>query len=209
MKKNMFNFVASLLVGSLGFITSTVYAAETTINDGSNTGDVTINGTLGADNKDPDAKIPEGSDSWINVTLDTATIFYNTSSSTTIESPKYTIKNNSGRPVKVTPTSITQTNSVDISSIKDLTVNFKRDDSSQNSSAKLVSEGSVAVTQATTLTLANKVGQLLSTDTAATDTSTVDNASATFSYGGSVSSALSTSITPTFTMTLTFAPIIW
>ena len=209
MKKNSLNLMASLLIGSLGCMASTAYATETTVNNGSNTGDVTINGTLGADNTDPSATIPEGSDSWINVTLDTATIFYNTSSSTTIDSPKYNIKNNSGRPIAVTPTAISQTNNVDISSIKNLTVNFKRDDSNQLTTASLISEGSATVSKAAPITLANKYGQLLPTDTAAKDPSTVVNASATFYYGGSVSSELSTTISPAFTMTLTFVPVVW
>lgn len=37
--------------------------------------DIEVNGTLGADNTDPGATIPEGDDNWINVTVPTKTIF--------------------------------------------------------------------------------------------------------------------------------------
>ncbi|WP_265460099.1 hypothetical protein [Enterococcus sp. HY326] len=195
-------------LATLGLGATTAHAAET-INNGTNTGDVQINGTLGQSNTDPEAPINEGSNQWINVTLDTATIFYNTAGSTTIESPDYDITNNSGRPVSVVATGITQTNSVDISSISSLAVNLNRNDGGASSTASLVTDGTTGVTGATSLVLANNVGQIASTDEAATDSSTVTNNAATFQYDGTLSSALSETIAPTFTMTLTFAAQSW
>lgn len=195
-------------LATFGLGATTVHAAET-INNGTNTGDVQINGTLGQSNTDPEAPINEGSDQWINVTLDTATIFYNTAGSTTIESPDYGITNSSGRPVSVVATGITQTNSVDISSISSLAVNLNRNDGGASSTASLVTDGTTGVTGATSFVLANNVGQIASTDEAATESSTVTNNAATFQYDGTLTSALSETIAPTFTMTLTFAAQSW
>ncbi|MHC5250622.1 hypothetical protein [Enterococcus sp. HY326] len=196
-------------LATLGLGGTTAHAAESTINNGTNTGDVQINGTLGQSNTDPEAPINEGSDQWINVTLDTATIFYNTAGSTTIESPTYAITNNSGRPVSVIASKITKTNEVDVSAISSLAVNLTRNDNGASSTASLVSAGTTGVTGATSLVLANNVGQVAKTDTAATDSSTVKNNAATFKYDGTLSSALTDKIAPTFTMTLTFAAQSW
>src|SRR5574340_1324906 len=68
---------------------------------------VAVNGTLGADNTNPDSKIPEGDDNWINVTVPTSTIFYNTPTNSTVKSPTYKIVNNSGRTVDVSATDFT------------------------------------------------------------------------------------------------------
>lgn len=70
--------------------------------DGENSAEIEVNGTLGADNTDPGATITEGDDNWINVTVPTKTIFYNTAANTDITSPTYEIVNNSGRPVDFT-----------------------------------------------------------------------------------------------------------
>lgn len=72
--------------------------------DGEGSADVLINGTIGKlDNTDPDEVIPEGSDEWINVVVDTATAFHTTTASEhkSIESAEYNIENKSGRGVQV------------------------------------------------------------------------------------------------------------
>lgn len=73
--------------------------------NGEDSASITVNGTLGQDNEDENGpNIEEGSKDWINVTLDTANIFYTTKESNhaDITSPEYKITNNSGRGVKIT-----------------------------------------------------------------------------------------------------------
>ncbi|GCF95310.1 hypothetical protein NRIC_32010 [Enterococcus florum] len=70
--------------------------------NGQGSAEIEVNGTLGADNKDPDATIPEEDVNWINVTVPTKTIFYNTADDPAIKAPTYNIVNHSGRPVTVT-----------------------------------------------------------------------------------------------------------
>lgn len=101
-----------LLLGSIMFGgAASMYAAEENINE-SGTASITVNGTLGQDNTDENAvNIEEGSKDWINVTLDTANIFYTTKETAhkTITSPHYRITNNSGRGVKVSVENFTAT----------------------------------------------------------------------------------------------------
>lgn len=83
-----------------------------TVIDGENSANVEINGTIGKlDNIDPEEKIPEGSDEWINVTVDTATAFHTTTASKhrVIDSANYSIANNSGRAVNVSVANLTGT----------------------------------------------------------------------------------------------------
>ncbi|MEE1499604.1 MAG: hypothetical protein U0K17_06510, partial [Enterococcus hirae] len=92
--------VSMLFSGSfVGFVAPAMVQAEDVI--GVDQADIQINGTIGLDNTDPEEAIEESHDNWINVTLDTATIFYNVSGRNDIESPTYTIENKSGRPVDV------------------------------------------------------------------------------------------------------------
>lgn len=101
MKKT--NFLLTAVILGTSFVGVTQVSAETV--DGQNSADVQINGTIGKlDNTDPDVDIPEGSDEWINVTVDTATAFHTTTASNhkNIESADYSIVNNSGRAVAVT-----------------------------------------------------------------------------------------------------------
>lgn len=211
MKKLLFLPIAGAAFATLAGGALTTHAESTTIDDGSNTGDVTINGTLGADNTDESATINEGSDQWINVTVDTATIFYNTSSSLTIESPEYAIANNSGRPVTVAVKALTQTNSVDISTISNLDVNFTRattatDTTATTTNTTLITSGAISSSfaSAPSLTLANKNGKIASGDATSAYGST-----AKFNYSGTVSAKAASVISPNFTMTLTFGAVSW
>lgn len=187
-------------------LSGTASADTTTLNDGTNNADIQVNGTLGADNTDPSAPIPEGSDKWINVTVDTATIFYNTSTSTDITSPSYSIKNNSGRPVNVKVNSFTQKDNVPITSIGALNLNLTRSKTASNpattSTTALISKGALTTdySSAATTTLANGDGQLASSDAKGAFSNT-----GTFSYSGNVTSKLSSVINPTFTMNLIFS----
>ena len=90
-----------LLIGFLSGGAASVFAAEV---NGTDSASITVDGSLGQDNTDENApNIDEGSNDWINVTVDTANIFYTTKESQhkNITSPDYTITNNSGRAVKV------------------------------------------------------------------------------------------------------------
>lgn len=210
----MNTFLKSTLIGSalfVGISLFTVAHADTsTLSDGTNNANVAVNGTIGADNTDPTAPIPEGSDKWLNITLDTATIFYNTQTDTNIVSPKYQITNNSGRPVSVKVNSFTQNDNVAIDSIGSLNVNMNRkgtssDTSGSSLSTNLISNGAISnFSTAGSLSLANKSGQIKSTDT---DGSFSNQAN--FDYTGNVISKLSSTLQPSFTMNLLFTPISW
>lgn len=211
----MKSILKAALLGGITLIGSafigTASADSTTISDGTNNADVAINGTLGADNTDPDAPIPDGSDKWINVTLDTATIFYNTQTDTSIVSPTYNITNNSGRPVSLKVNTFKQNDSVAITTISALNVNFKRnttstDETGTSVSTNLISSGSLVTSfsSASSIQLANKNGMIGSTDTSGAYSN-----KATFGYTGSVTNKLTTMIKPTFTMNLLFTPTTW
>ncbi|MCK8605894.1 hypothetical protein [Leuconostoc citreum] len=212
MNKILRNTIVSGAVAILGVSTvGTTVVNATTISDGTNNADVTVNGTLGADNTDPVAPIPEGSDKWINVTLDTATIFYNTQTDKNIVSPTYNITNNSGRPVSFKVNSFKQNDSVPLSSISSLNANFTRkvtatDTSGSNVSTNLITGGSINsdFSSATSTQLANKNGML-----SAKDTSGAYSNSATFNYNGTVTDKLTATINPKFTMNLLFTPSDW
>lgn len=212
MRKGGFLAIVGAALFGLSMGTKSAFAETTTISDGSNTGDVIIEGTLGADNKDESSNIPEGSDSWINVTVDTATIFYNTSSNAAIQSPNYTITNNSGRPVAVGISNFVQNNTdVSIESINSLVLNVTRstsdttDSTGQSTSTTLISSGvrTDFTTPTSIVTLANSNGKLAKGDTADSY-----GKAATFKYSGSTDT-LSSVIKPEFTMTLLFTPQSW
>jgi len=145
MKKTNFLLTAMMLGLSVSGLTQ-LASAETI--DGENSADVIINGTIGKlDNTDPDTNIPEGSDEWINVTVDTATAFHTTTASAhkNIESADYSITNNSGRGVAVTLNKMVGTPKY----VDTLTINAKGD-------------GLVAAPTATNLVESNALADLTS-----------------------------------------------
>ncbi|MBO1300578.1 MULTISPECIES: hypothetical protein [unclassified Enterococcus] len=193
MKKKLLSSL--LVVGtSLGALAPATILATDVI--GNSSADITINGSLGLDNTNPDEEIEEGDTNWINVTLDTATIFYNLSGTTTIASPTYNIENNSGRPVSV---SIQNFSSIsgDYSDITSL--NFVSPAPLQ-SARSLITNGVLGTfTPATSgilFTLANNQGNLTANDDGSHPSST------TFSYSGSVDSTTIDKANPSFTLTL-------
>ncbi|MBO0450381.1 hypothetical protein JZO76_12710 [Enterococcus sp. MJM12] len=171
--------------------------------DGENSAEIEVNGTLGADNTDPGATITEGDDNWINVTVPTKTIFYNTAKDPVIKSPDYKITNNSGRPVSVslerfenddTNTSLTLPSSYSLN----LQVEGK-----QPISNIATSNTSTDFTTSTPLIdLANKDGRMALADE-------VDASSnvATFKYTGTATAT--TQVQPKYTMTLKFDAVAW
>lgn len=193
MKKKL---LSSLLVlgTSVGALAPATILATDVI--GEPTADITINGSLGIDNTDPEEDIDEGQTDWINVTLDTATIFYNASGTTNINSPTYNIANNSGRPVKVSVQNFVQTDSSDISVISSL--NFVSSLGGSAITQPLISNGTLQTfgSPAELFTLANSVGNLTSGG------SGTDSSSTTFKYEGSVTGNNIASTNPAFTLTL-------
>lgn len=199
----MKKIMAGLLVAGACFGMALPTAVNAADVNGEGSADVTVNGTIGMDNTDPTSPIEEGNDSWINVTLDTATVFYNVKGQTTIESPTYNIENKSGRPVDVSVQSFSQTDSTDISKINTLELASRRSDAATLSETKtplFTSAGApidTLVTPTKILTLANNEGKMTLTDSS-TDT---DLAKATFGYVGTVASDATVS-EPEFKMTL-------
>lgn len=195
------SLVIATVVGS-GFFANKAFADQTIQGE---TATIEVNGTLGADNKNPDATIPEGDDNWINVTVPTSTIFYNTPTNAIIKSPNYSIVNNSGRPVTVSTTGLTgnQTNSEP--SDFNLTLNTfgTPTNAATTATTNLITAGAVQKSLNTNLiTLANKDGKLTNNGLV----NIGDNA-ATFTYGGS--SSISTMTTLKYNLNLTFKSVGW
>lgn len=143
----------SVIIGCFGISASHVLAVEV---NGTDTATITVNGSLGQDNTDEDAvNIAEGSEDWINVTIDTANIFYTTKESQhkMITSPNYSIANNSGRAVKVKVVDFS-VNSGNLDNVDTLKISGK-DYSSIEKSIDLK-----AFTSSEFLTLANNQGKL-------------------------------------------------
>lgn len=101
--KNLNKLFAATMVMGIGLAGfSSISHGETY--DGLNSGEVEINGSIGKlESTNPDTNLPEGSDDWINISVDTATAFHTTivSNHEDIESARYNITNHSGRGVAV------------------------------------------------------------------------------------------------------------
>lgn len=160
MKKTTILIIAMTLGLGLSGAAKTALA-ETTI-DGVNSADVLINGSIGKlDNTDEASNLPEGSDEWINVTVDTATAFHTTTASKhkNIESADYSIVNNSGRGVAVSLSGITGT----VQYVDQLEINAKGTGLvMQPASVPLVTGNAFAdlTNSAVWMKLANKEGKL-------------------------------------------------
>lgn len=205
MKRTKKLVAATMLLGlTTGGLNPAVYAEDF---DGVNTGDIQIQGSIGKlDNTDPTTNLPEGSDDWINVTVDTATAFHTTSASNhvDIESATYNISNNSGRGVAVylngisgTPTYVDQLTIVPDDSQKALQTTPQAVD--------LVSSGAFTTLAATPwLVLANNQGEL-------EINSAQDFGNAvTFSYTGKTGTLpadITTATPENYTLTLKFVSV--
>ncbi|AXG40055.1 hypothetical protein EGCR1_15135 (plasmid) [Enterococcus gilvus] len=197
----MKKFISLVALSSLMFLAVPVGATDIV---GEESGEIPINGTLGMDNTDEEAKIVEGEDSWINVTLPTETIFYstNTKANAPIKSPDYTITNNSGRPVdikfsKLTKDAGSSTTDVDYDvSLRGFTTN------------PAIITGGEEVDQSGSPTtihrLANSKGKLLEGDTDGSNLKTV-----TYGYEGTVNEDLAATVNHNFDMTLEFESVGW
>lgn len=188
--------IAASLMADKTFADQTVQGSSAT---------VAVNGTLGADNTNPDSKIPEGDDNWINVTVPTSTIFYNTPKDPTVKSPTYKIVNNSGRPVDVLATAFTadSTNVAPSSFSLTLQTVGTTTNIATTATTNLVNAGAVNTSLDNKLiTLANKDGKMTSAGTATAG----DNAS-TFTYGGSSDTKTMTQLK--YNLGLTFKSVGW
>ncbi|WP_239253754.1 hypothetical protein [Listeria ilorinensis] len=183
-------------------------SSQQTVN-GQSSADIEVNGTLGADNTDPDAQIPEEDVNWINVTVPTKTIFYNTASDTSIKAPKYSIVNNSGRPVKVTANGFTAD-----ASNPQLPANFnlKLDvtgtagNAATTASTNLITGSTIASSlNSELITLANSKDQQQPGD--ATSATPVNN-KATFTYSGNAAQS-TTQTQLKYTLKLKFDAVDW
>ncbi|MGY3745758.1 hypothetical protein ACWN8P_00750 [Vagococcus salmoninarum] len=180
-----------------------------TVIDGENSANVEINGTIGKlDNIDPEEKIPEGSDEWINVTVDTATAFHTTTASKhrVIDSANYSIANNSGRAVNVSVANLTGTPKL-VESLS-LNTDIQGNPLVTPEQLTLIENNQLAELNGSTqwLKLANANGKFnLETDQANQFAN-----SATFSYSGTTTadaSLLETTAKEDYTMTLKFEAI--
>ncbi|WP_195513306.1 hypothetical protein [Enterococcus sp. 1001283B150225_161107_E12] len=193
MKKKLLASVFVLGTTAGAFAPTTILASDVI---GEPTADIQINGSLGLDNTDPEEEIEEGDTNWINVTLDTATIFYNLAGTISINSPTYNIANNSGRPVAVSVKNFAS-NSGDYSAISALDIVSP---SPLSASRRLIANGQLQdftpESSGVIFTLANREGRLTATGDTSNPTST------TFSYSGAVTSANISEANPSFTLTL-------
>ena len=188
--------IAASLIADKTFADQTVQGSSAT---------VAVNGTLGADNTNPDSKIPEGDDNWINVTVPTSTIFYNTPKDATVKSPTYNIVNNSGRPVDVSATAFTA-DSANVAP-NDFSLTLQTVGTASNiattAMTKLVDAGAVTTSlNVKLITLANKEGKMTSAGTA-----TAGDNESTFTYGGSSTTTTMTQLK--YNLGLTFKSVGW
>lgn len=192
--------ILSLLALSSLMLMAVPASAEDIVGEGS--GDIPVNGTLGADNTKEDAPILEGEDSWINVSLPTSTIFYSagTESGTEIKSPKYTITNNSGRPVDIYFNQLAE-------NVTDTTgINYDLNLSGFGSSEFPIRTGTSLVTTPSSselIRLANTNGKLTK------DGNTTNPKAVEYEYTGTVNQELSGVITHNYNMTLEFKSVSW
>jgi hypothetical protein len=154
---------------------------------------------LGADNTDPGATIPEGDKDWINVTLPTETIFYNKATDENIQSPTYTITNNSGRPVKVSANGFTGT-ATGLPADFDLNLTVTGNKVVTASTA-LVKQGKLQAPTNELITLANCLDQYKETDTQSAKDKAVNN-KATFAFAGTATAK--TPVKVAYTLSLKF-----
>ncbi|MGX6971218.1 hypothetical protein [Vagococcus bubulae] len=180
---------------------------------GEDSATIPVQGTLGVDNTKPDSPIDEGDDAWINVTVPTQTYFYSagTVANSTITSPKYTIKNNSGRPVVVNLNGLTE--SADAAQIggkkisetteaNNVVVNLLATGGvSSTASTKIITNGNPVTPLTSQLgRLANNEGKDKKSDSGNEGTNIL-----TFNYGGTIGTDLGGIFSSNYTLGLTFS----
>ncbi|PCS10714.1 hypothetical protein RU88_GL000532 [Lactococcus raffinolactis] len=185
--EKMKKILSTLMISMTVLMGVQAVSADQTV-DGKSTGDIPVKGTLGADNTDPGTSIPETDPAWINVSIPTDTIFYNTAAKKDINAPTYSIVNNSGRPVKVTADSFTSdsNNAGMPTDFKlNLDVTGTTGNPAKSASTELIKNGTITAKSTELITLANNGNQFKASDPVATG---VDN-KATFTFSGTATSA--------------------
>lgn len=195
MKKIFLGWLSvALLLGG-----GSIALADQTVSEG-NTGTITVNGTLGADNRSRKATITEGDNDWINVTLPTATIFYSLQKTTAIKSPNYTITNNSGRRLSVSLESFTHVDGSDGFDKIDR-LGLKLPD-------KTISLISQEAGEATLTTEKSELAVLeAGADLDKGDATVPAGATFSYSYEGATKEALTVQSQPNFSLTLKFVAL--
>lgn len=196
----MKKLLATLLITASVFNGISAVSADQTISEKQDA-DIKVNGTLGADNTDPNSTISENDKDWINVTLPTDTIFYNKATDSTIKAPTYDIINNSGRPVKVSMNGFTASAS-NPALPSDFTLNLNLNGNNVTTkSIKLVEKGALQSPTNEMITLSNSVNQYNSNDSVSELGKAVNN-KASFTYSGTATAK--TALKVGYTLSLKF-----
>jgi hypothetical protein len=167
----MKKLLSTLLISAAVFGGAQAVSADQTIT-AQTSADIAVKGTLGADNTNPGATIPEGDKDWINVTLPTDTIFYNKAKEPAIKAPTYTITNNSGRPVTVSVASFVAGASNPVSTLPaDFDLNLDVTATApaafpMTAKTKLIEKGQLTNSTNVLFTLANNIDQYTAADSA-------------------------------------------
>ncbi|MGX7329429.1 hypothetical protein [Enterococcus bulliens] len=190
MKKTLLGLLLSTSLLAAGAVS--VSADETTVM-GETAENITVNGTLGADDTDPGTEVDPGDPFWINVTFNNANTFYNASGSTAVRSLDYTVTNNSGRGVDVSYGSFIKASGDDVTRL-----NLSLVPSSGETIKLLGSSPTNQDTKITTLGTGNTLVD--GTKTPVTDGSNV----LTYKYDGTLDSASSAVLKPVYNLVLRF-----
>lgn len=175
---------------------------------GEDSGEIKVNGTLGINNTPEDAGIDEGDDAWINVTLPLKTIFYSASpkAGAPITSPKYTITNNSGRPVDISFSKLEKSGGD--ADVIDYNVFLRAVNEPFSGTNPQIIENGKVVDNSENLQpfhrLANVNGKLSEKDAVVEDGNKIS-----FEYNGAVTDELPKTIKHEYTMTLEFKAVSW
>lgn len=204
----MKKLLSTLLVSTVVFAGAQAVSAQDVVGPTDNA-NISVKGTLGADNTDPDTTIPEGDKDWINVTLPTETIFYNTAAVKDIQAPTYTITNNSGRPVKISVAKFDANINNPTPLPGDFALNLKvtgpsTGNAATTASTPLVVGGVIQTPTNELITLANSSDQYVKTDALVPKGSAVNN-TATFTYSGTATTT--TALKLSYTLGLKFEAV--
>ncbi|MDA9460948.1 hypothetical protein [Enterococcus mundtii] len=192
MKKQMRLVGTAAMIGALLGGASSV--AATTFN-GEPNGNIPVTGRVGLDNTvDPGVNPPTNPDEMINVTVPTSAVFFTTGASghTEVQSPVYSVTNNSAWDVNINITSLANPTNLSSLSVLELDV----EDQSDN--VRIVTSGSALSAPASFMSLTKNVAE---GGTAPTKE---------FGFVGTAipNSNIADVITPTFDMVLQFQAVV-
>lgn len=163
-KKVVVSLAAMVILGGTGVTSASAAEGDTQTIDNSTgvemreSAEIKTEGLIGiGDNTDPEELFPEGDKHWINVTIPTSVVFNSDveKQHKEITAPTYKIKNNSGRPVKVTLKEFIGSKESD--SLKTLNLTAVGAGFEEK---ELVKNGIVTATESELVKLANKEGDI-------------------------------------------------